>query len=72
MGRDEMSALLDNAGVLSQQASKYSKDCGVILLCNYQNMIALDFTNGTGNARWNDLEFPVKYFWSDESTLTHK
>ena len=63
-------ALVDNAGLISKQASKYSSQCGLVVLCNYQDMIILDFTpNG---ARWNDLTSPVKYFFSTGNPMTHK
>ena len=63
-------ALVDNAGLISKQASKYSSQCGLVVLCNYQDMIILDFTpNG---AHWNDLTSPVKYFFSTGNPMTHK
>ncbi|OBZ78922.1 hypothetical protein A0H81_01334 [Grifola frondosa] len=65
-------ALVDNAGILSKQASKYSSRCGLVLLCNYQDMIVLDFSPGAHNVRWNDVTDPVKYFFSDGQRITHK
>ncbi|KAK0450282.1 uncharacterized protein EV420DRAFT_745836 [Desarmillaria tabescens] len=65
-------ALRDNAAIISKQASKYSSQCGLVVLCNYQNMIVLDFTPGHNNARWNDLTDPVKYYFSNGQTMTHK
>ena len=65
-------ALVDNASMLSKQAGKYSNECGVVLLCNYQNMIALDFHTSPDNAPWDDLNHPVKYFWSDGTAIPHK
>ena len=65
-------ALLDNAARLSKQANKYSQYCGLVLLCNYQNMIALDFTPGRRNERYEDVKNPVKYCWSDGVAFTHK
>jgi hypothetical protein len=69
-------ALVDNAGVISQQASKYSSQCGLVVLCNYQAMIVLDFTPGPGNTAWDDLTHPVQYLFSTGTgtggTLTHK
>jgi hypothetical protein len=65
-------ALVDNAGVISQQASKYSSQCGLVVLCNYQDMIVLDFTPGPGNAAYNDLTNPVRYLFSTGNQLTHK
>ncbi|KIM70077.1 hypothetical protein SCLCIDRAFT_504019 [Scleroderma citrinum Foug A] len=63
-------ALLDNAAVISKQASKYSELCALIALCNYQDMIILDFTpNG---APWNDLTNPVNYLFSSGNPMTHK
>src|SRR5258708_39768326 len=47
-------ALVDNAAIISKQASKYSTQCGLIMLCNYQKMIVLDFTPGPGNTAYND------------------
>ena len=65
-------ALVDNAAWLSKQGSKYSRECGIVLLCNYQNMVALDFTTSPGNTPWNDLTHPVKFFWSNGVAFTHK
>lgn len=65
-------ALVNNAGVISQQASKYSSQCGLVVLCNYQNMIVLDFTPGPGNAVYNDVTNPVRYLFSTGNQLTHK
>ncbi|KAK0200005.1 hypothetical protein DFS33DRAFT_212261 [Desarmillaria ectypa] len=70
--RGAQTALRDNAGIISKQASKYSSQCGLVVLCNYQNMIVLDFTPGQNNARWNDLTDPVKYFFSNGQAITHK
>ena len=70
--RDVQTALVDNASRLSKQAAKYSLDCGLVLLCNYQNMIALDLTTGPGNTKWNNLDHPVKYFYSNGVAFTHK
>ncbi|KAJ3566408.1 hypothetical protein NP233_g7031 [Leucocoprinus birnbaumii] len=63
-------ALVDNAGIISKQASKYSSQCGLIVLCNYQNMIVLDFT--PGNTAYNNLTNPVRYLFSSGTHLTHK
>ena len=65
-------ALVDNAGVISQQASKYSSQCGLVVLCNYQNMIVLDFTPGQGNTIYNDRTNPVRYLFSTGNQMTHK
>ena len=65
-------ALVDNAGVISKQAGKYSSQCGLVVLCNYQDMIVLDFTPGQGNPVWNDLTNPVRYLFSSGNPLTHK
>ena len=46
--------LVDNAAIISKQASKYSTQCGLIMLCNYQKMIVLDFTPSPGNTAYND------------------
>ena len=69
---DADTALVENAKKLSKQAGKYSSECGLVLLCNYQNMIALDFNTSPGNAPWDDLNYPVKYFWSDGTAFPHK
>jgi hypothetical protein len=66
------SALLDNAGTIAQQGSKYSTLCGLVVVCNYQNMIVLEFTTGPGNTKWNDITHPVKYLFSSGDPLTHK
>ena len=66
-------ALVDNATVISQQATKYSSQCGLILLCNYQNAIVLDFT--PGDTAYDDLRNPVQYLFSTATgsgALTHK
>jgi len=63
-------ALLDNAAIISKQASKYSAQCGLIIVCNYQNIIVLDFT--PGNTAYNDLTNPVNYLFSSGNPLTHK
>ncbi|OBZ79751.1 hypothetical protein A0H81_01324 [Grifola frondosa] len=68
----DLTALKDNAAIISKQGSKYSSQCGLIVLCDYQNMIVLDFTPGANNARWNDLTDPVKYFFSNGKETTHK
>ena len=65
-------ALVDNAGVISKQASKYSSQCGLVVLCNYQDIIVLDFTPGQGNTAWNDTTNPVRYLFSSTNVLTHK
>ncbi len=65
-------ALVDNAAIISKQASKYSTQCGLVVLCNYQKMIVLDFTPGPGNTAYNDLTNPVKYLFSSGNLLTHK
>jgi len=70
--RGVQTALVDNAGVTSKQASKYSSQCGLVILCNYQDMIVLDFTPGAGNTAWNDLTNPVRYLFSSGNPLTHK
>ena len=65
----------DNAAIISKQASKYSSQCGLVLLCNYQNSIVLDFTPGPGNTAYNDLTHPVQYLFSTgtgNGVLTHK
>lgn len=35
-------------------------------------MIVLDFTTGANNGRWDDLNNPVKYYFSNGTGLTHK
>jgi hypothetical protein len=65
-------ALVDNAGIISKQAGKYSAQCGLVVVCNYQNMIVLDFTPGQGNTAYNDLTNPVKYLFSSGNPLAHK
>jgi hypothetical protein len=35
-------------------------------------MIVLNFTTGAGNTRWNDLTNPVRYFFSNGQTISHK
>ena len=67
-------ALVGNAGVISQQASKYSRQCGLVVVCDYQNMIVLDFTPGPGpgNAAYNDRTNPVQYLFSKGNPMTHK
>ena len=65
-------ALVNNAPVLSKQSGKYSSRCGLVVLCNHQNMIVLDFTPGQGNRAWNDLTNPVQYLFSSGDPLTHK
>ena len=68
-------ALKDNAGVISKQASKYSSQCGLVLLCNYQDIVVLDFTPGPGNTPYDDLTHPVQYLFSTgtgNGELTHK
>jgi hypothetical protein len=70
--RGVRTALVDNAGVISQQASKYSSQCGLVVLCNYQNMIVLDFTPGPGNTVYNDVTNPVRYLFSTGNQITHK
>jgi len=70
-------ALVDNAAIISKQAKKYSTQCGLIVLCNYQDMIVLDFKPGPGPGSQdsNDLTNPVQYFFSSgnpQTGLTHK
>jgi hypothetical protein len=68
-------ALKDNAAVISKQASKYSSQCGLVLLSNYQDSILLDFTTSPGNTPWNDLTHPVQYLFTTgtgNGVLTHK
>ena len=64
--------MTDNETKLSKQASKYSDHCGLVILFNYQNMIVLDFTPGPSNACWNNRTSPVRYYFSDGQTMTHK
>jgi len=67
--------LKDNAGVISQQAGKYSTQSGIVVLCNYQNMIVLDFHTSPGNTPYDDLTHPVQYLFSTgtgNGVLTHK
>ncbi|OBZ79752.1 hypothetical protein A0H81_01325 [Grifola frondosa] len=68
----KQTALTHNAATVSKQASKYSSQCGLVVICNYQNMIVLDLKPALHNARWNDITNPVKYFFSDGQTITHK
>ena len=56
--KEGQTALVDNASKLSKQVSKYGLECSVVLLCNYQNMIALDFTTSPGNTNGTTKRIP--------------
>ncbi|KAK0440496.1 hypothetical protein EV421DRAFT_1815371 [Armillaria borealis] len=68
--RDAKTALTGNAVILSQQAVKYSESCPIIVLCNYQNMIVLDFA--PGQRPFHNENNPVQYFFSNGQVISHK
>lgn len=61
LGRGDKSALLNNAVNLVRQGSKYSKECDLIVLFNYQDMIVLDFA--PGGRKWDNLDNPMNYYF---------
>jgi len=63
-------ALQGNAGVISQQARKYSDKCPVVVIFNYQHMIVLDFA--PAGEPFNDRTNPVQFHFSSDSSPTHK
>ena len=68
--RGARTGLSNNASVLAQQSGKYSAQCGLVVLFDYQNMIVLDFT--PGNSPQDDVTNPVRYHFSSGSRMTHK